>query len=308
MEGKAHRIIYGYYSVKWRYGVNSIEQLKGMSEEVIPEEFNSTMQGKIFCPRCATPLSRTPSVTNVSTNNITAHFKHLSSQKYPESANCVWRVSKSQGLKYTNEEEVKKAIESKDLVIVSGWRSEPPSNEKDTNKNGEYTKTAVEDENGPETAVPISRHSGKEYSAPSHVSTVMAFCKDFPENLKRGFFFPNSQYPMLLSDQLFPTIKLDKNLVSKETLFFGRIKEYRRLDRVHVIEIEAGDYYFKIYTKPEYDERKHIDATAVGRYLLFSAKPTWESGNSTISCKVYDWGAYSLLPRQYNKYIKQLEK
>ena len=174
--------------------------------------------------------------------------------------------------------------------------------------NGEYTKTAIEDENGSETLVPIGRHTGKEYSAPSNISTVMSLCKDFPENLRKGFYFPNSQYPMLLSDQLYPTIKISEDLPKKETLFFGKILEYRTLSFRHVIEISAGKYNFKIYTKPEHDERKHLDATSVGRYLIFSTSLYWESKNSTVACKIDDWGAYSVLPRKYNPYIQQLEK
>ncbi|TOD28809.1 hypothetical protein CGJ66_24360 [Vibrio parahaemolyticus] len=304
-KNRKHRILFAYHSKTWRYGHNDKEQLESMSERVIPEEYEPEMQGKIFCPRCATPLSRTPSDKSVTTNNVTAFYKHGSSKKYPEP--CLLRVSKPKGLKYVNEEEVKKAIESKDLIVVSGWKEEPPTGDDDLDVQGEYTKTAVEDSQGPETQVPIGRHNGKEYSVPSNLSTVMALCKDFPNNLKKGFYFPNSKYPMLLSDQLYATTKLSNDLTKKETLFFGKITEYRTLNFRHVIEIESGDYYFKIYTKPEHDKRKRLDATSVGRYLLFSTIPYWEVENSVLAAKIDLWGAYSVLPRKYDKYIRLLE-
>ncbi|PME09153.1 hypothetical protein BCV44_04625 [Vibrio cyclitrophicus] len=307
MEQRVHRIVFGYYSETWLYQVNTKEQLKPMSLAVTPEEFSQEMRRKVYCPECATPLTRTPADSSISTNSITAHFRHGSSKRYPESKNCNLRIKTPDGLKYVNEEDVKKAIEAKNLIVVSGWKQEPPTLDDDLREDGEYTKTAIEDELGPETLVPIGRHNGQEYSAPSHISTVMALCKDFPSNLNKGFYFPNSQYPMLLSDQLYPTRKISDDLPSKETLFFGVISEYRRLSFRHVVEVRSGDYTFKLYTKPEYNERKNLDATSVGRYILFSTKPYWESKQSIVAAKLYHWGAYSVLPRKYDSLIRQLE-
>lgn len=307
MEQRAHRIVFGYYSKTWIYQKNTKEQLPTMSTEITPEEFSIEMRRKVYCPKCATPLTRTPADSSITTNSITAHFRHGSSEKYIESKKCEWRVKTPEGLKYVNEEEVKKAIESKNLIVVSGWKQEPPAVGDDLSETGEYTKTAVEDESGPETLVPIGRHNGKEYSAPSNISTVMALCKDFPNNLCKGFYFPNSQYPMLLSDQLYPTIKISDDLPNKETLFFGVITEYRRLNFRHVVEVRSGDYTLKLYTKPEHDERKKLDATSVGRYILFSTKLSWETQHSVASAKLNDWGAYSVLPRKYDSIIRQLE-
>ena len=306
MEKNQHRIIYAYYSKIWKYRENDKKELERLSIEVIPEEFTEEMQRKIYCPICATPLSRTPALKNISKNNITAHFKHGSSEKYEESKNCKWRVHAPSGLNYKNEEEVKKAVESKELIIVSSWKSEPSSQNKDVGGNGDYTNTAIEDENGPETIVPIGRHNGSEYKLPSNVSTVMAFCKDFPQNLKKGFYFPNSQYSMLLSDQLYSSLKIKDNLPKRETLFFGKIVSFRRLNYRNVLTIKSGVDEFKIYTNPGFDERKRVDNTARGRYLLFAARPYWELEGSIAACKVLQWGAYSLLPTKYDKYLTPL--
>ncbi|MBV7300196.1 hypothetical protein [Enterovibrio paralichthyis] len=306
MDERKHRIVFGYYSVTWKYGINTLEELKGMSTEVVPEDFSMAMKGKIFCPKCASPLSRTPNITGVSANNITAHFKHKSSKLYPNSKSCIWRVKSPEGLNYVNEEEARKAIEDKNLIVVSGWREFPPSGTDDISEDDEYSKTAVEDEKGPDTEVPISRHRGKEFNTPSNITTVMALCKDFPDNLTKGFYFPNSQYPMLLSDQLYSTNKITDVLPRKETLFFGKIREYRKLSYRHVVELESGGNIFKLYTNPELDKRKRLDATCVGRYLIFSTLPYFE-GKNIPAAKIDLWGAYSVLPRKYDKFIRKLE-
>lgn len=306
MEKKNHRILYAYFSNVWKYGEHSKEQLKALSEEVTPEEFSELMKGNVFCPLCATPLSRTPSLDSVSSNNITAHFKHGSKKKYPSSNSCGWRVNAKPGLNYTNEESVVKAIENKELAIINAWKAFPPSDtDTDIDDSGEYNKTAIEDLDGPQTEVPIGRHNGASLHLPSNISTVMALCTNFPENLKRGFFFPNSQYPMLLSDQLYSTKKLTKDLPKKEALFFGKIIKFSHLNHRNVIEVESSNRALKVYSNKSFDLRKHISFSSRGRYLLFSAKIYLE-GDTIFACKLDNWGAYSLLPKKYEKYIKPL--
>lgn len=304
MEDKKHRIAYGYYSEKWVYKTHPKELLEEYSIEVVPEEFTEEMKGKIYCPICSTPLSRSPSISSVSKNNITAHFKHGDKEKYVESKHCGWRTPTGMGFKYSSEEEARQAVENKNLSIVSDWMKCPPSTKNDIDEAGEYNKTAIEDENGPDTELAIGRHRGERYLLPSKISTVMAVCREFPKNLKRGFYFPNSQQPMMLSDQLYSVTSVRNTLPTKETLFFGKIDAYYRITYRNVIHLitESG-VEFKIYTDPKYDERKRIDDSSVGRYLLFSASLYWESEGGIVACKVLKWGAYSLLPEKYEKYL-----
>ncbi|EKO3483264.1 hypothetical protein M0358_003377 [Vibrio fluvialis] len=308
MGPRKHRIVYAFYSENWFYGKGDLEKLKSCAEEVLPEAYKVEMKDKLFCPLCGTPLIRIPSNFEVTADNNTPHFRHGRTKKYPESRTCVWRVKKPVGLRYKNEEEVSKAIENKELIVVSGWAKEPPSNNSVNPDETQpvFVKDFIEDPNGETTEIPIGRHKGKTFNAPSHISTVMALTRNFPDNLRKGFFFPNSQYAMLLSDQLYPSVKLDSKLPSKETLFFGKISNYGRLTFRNFIEINTGKYILKIYTYPEYDERKKIDFTSIGRYILFSATLNWEVNNSIIQCKNLDWGAYSLLPREYDEYLKPL--
>lgn len=279
-----------------------------MSEEVEPEDFTEEMRDRIFCPRCATPLTRSPTIKNISSSSQVAHYKHRKKQLYPESENCEWRVFTKPGLSFTNEQEAQKAIDNQDLIVVSGWREEPPSSDTDKNAQGDFSPGAVEDQKGPETSLPINRHTGENINVPSRITTVMALCKNFPLNLAKGFYFPNSQYPMLLSDQLYPLQHIGEELPKKETLFFGKIKDYTKLTHRDMIELTAGIYTFRVYTYPRHNERKQLDATSIGRYLLFSATPYWENPNNIASVKIDHWGAFSLLPKKYDSYAKKIEK
>lgn len=304
MEEKKHRIVFAFYSEKWVYKKDNSKLLEEYSIEVVPEEFTKEMKKKIFCPLCATPLSRSPSITSVSKNNITAHFRHGDKAKYVESKGCSWRAPSVQGFKYESEEEAKQAVENEDLTIVREWMDSPPSSDKDTDETEEFNQTAIEDEEGPETEMSIGRHKGEIYKLPSKISTVMALCKEFPKNLRRGFYFPNSQFPMMLSDQLHSVERIKNSLPSNETLFFGKIKNYDRLDYRNMIFLQVKSLHkFKIYTDPLFDIRKRISEKSIGRYIIFSAKIYWENENSIVACKVLKWGAYSLLPSKYDKYM-----
>ena len=300
MEESNHRIAYALHMErKWVYGKDDKDVLERKGIPVTPEEFDLSMKGKIFCPICTTPLSRSPDMTSVSTNSRTAHFKHKPTySKVP----CRLKTKKKEGLSYKNEEEASKAIEDEALVIVSDWMSQPPSDDDDLDENGEFNQTAIEDEDGPDTEVVIGRHKGREFKLPSKISSVTALCRDFDKNLHRGYHFPDSKFPMLLFDMLFDTGRITENTDKKKRLFFGKIVGYRRLSKRNIIYIENEEFgEFKIYTWPRFDERKHIDGNSEGRYILFHSSLSWEGG--IPRCFVDNWGQYSLLPQKYEKHL-----
>ena len=300
MQESNHRIAYALHiKKKWVYGKDDKDVLDKKGIPVTPEEFEVSMKGQIFCPICNTPLSRSPDMASVSRNSRTAHFKHKPTySKIP----CPLKTEKKEGLSYKTEEEVSKAIEDEVLVIVSDWMSHPPSDDDNLDESGEFKQTAIEDEDGPETEVAIGRHQGREFKFPSRISSVTALCRDFNKNLHRGYHFPDSMFPMLLSDMLFDTDRITKKTDKKKRLFFGKIVSYRRLSKRNIIYIESKEFdEFKIYTWPRFDERKHIDGKSVGRYVLFHSSLAWEGTNPR--CFVDNWGQYSLLPKKYEKYL-----
>lgn len=305
MKEKKYRIVYAFYSESWIYGKSDPKLLDQQSTEITPEEFIEEMRGKIFCPLCKTPLTRSPRFAAISTNGITAHFKHGSKFKYHESFRCGWRTPATQGLSYESEEDLWQAIENKELAIVSEWMDSPPTEHDDINQHGEYNRTAIEDEQGPLSNVPIGRHRGKSIEFPSKISTVMALCRDFPENLKKGYFFPNSTFPMLLSDQIYSIEAISNELPTNETLFFGKITACGSLTYRNYITLQTEKLRVNIYTNRSFDERKKININAVGRYIMFWAKIEMNS-EYDFACKNLKWGAYSLLPEKYNKYLDSL--
>lgn len=306
MEKSNHRITYAFYmSDNWVYGESDKGLLAQKGISITPEEYEFLMKGKIFCPVCNTPLSRSPNVGAVSTNSRTAHFKHKPSySKIP----CRLKIKKKDGLFYKNEEEALKAIEDEELVIVSNWMSEPFRSD-EIQENGEFSQTAIESLDGPETEVAIGRHNGREFKLPSKIYTVTVVCRNFDENLHRGYCFPNTKFPMLLSEMLFDVDSIKKSTDKNGRLFFGKIVKYRELDTRNIIQIEIKDFSkFKVYTNPEYDKQKHIDNSSVGRYILFYSTLEWEQNEKVPRCFVYSWGQYSLLPTKYEKYLIRYKK
>jgi hypothetical protein len=296
-------ILFAYHSKDWKYGDDK-NDLKGSSNEITASEYEADMKGRIFCPLCATPIFRSPSDDALSANNITAHFKHFPKTKYVESAACDWRSKSKSGLKYTNEEQVNQAIEDKQLTVVSSWAMSPPDSGNDIDEKGEYSKTAIESEDGQETEMPIGRHTEGSFMVPSVIHTVMALCRNFPENLIKGFYFPGSQYPQLLSDKLFNVKSIKADIPSSEALYFGKISGFRGLNKRNVIEIECSNsVLLKIYTHKGYDLRKNIDSKCIGRFILFSATLYWENQDYILATKINDWGCYSLLPQKYEKFL-----
>ncbi len=300
-EGK-HRILYAYYSPTWQFNLADTNRLEAEALEVTPGEFTAEMKNHIFCPLCFTPLSRYPSLKNISSSGITAHFKHRDKEKYPESKTCDWRTDAKPGLFYKNEEEVKQAVENEALAVISGFAQSPPTEDDDLDENGEFNQCAIEDTEGKETQVPIGRHRGETCSVMGKFSTVMGLCRNFPKNLKKGFFLPGSRMPMLLSDLLYPTTNLDEQSGDSPWLFFGRITKFKKLDFRNAITIESNvSYPLKLYTAFDLDRRKHINENSVGRIIIFHKHLSW--GDSEYKGKEMGWGEYSLLPQKYENLL-----
>lgn len=304
MEENKHLIAFALHSNSWLYGVGSKEQLEAQSTQVLPEDFTAAMKGKVYCPVCTTPLSRTPDLKNITTNAITAHYKHKPSFSH---VNCRLKVQKKQGQLYKNEEQAKKAIENEELVIVSSWQLDPPVISDEDDKLKEYERTPVEDENGPETDVVIGRHNGEEFKLPSKIKNIGALCRNFDKNVHRAYILPESKNLRILRDALNPTSIVVDGFDKLPRLFFAKISNYRRLTYRNIIYVETPNFEeFKLYTYPKFDERKNIDSTKIGRYILFHSDIGWE-GVDTPKSFLDAWGQYGLLPEKYEKYLPKKE-
>lgn len=305
MEGANHRIAFAlYFKEKWNYGEDDEEILEKYGIPTTPEEFSINMKGKIYCPKCKTPLSRSPEVNNVTTNNRTAHYRHKPRYK---KVPCILKSVSKKGVSYRSEEEAKKAVEDGELVIVSDWMSQPPTMNIDIDDTGEFNQTAIEDSDGPDTDVPIGRHFGDEVKVPSKISSVAALCWNFDRNLHSAFYLPNSRYPMLLSDILCDVNRISKEKEPVDRLYFGRIIEFQRLNHRDAISVACEPFgTVKIYSWPALDERKRISEDSIGRYIVFAASIYWQGNNP--SYKMNDWGRYSLLPTKYEKNLELFKR
>ena len=133
----------------------------------------------------------------------------------------------------------------------------------------------------------------------------MALCRNFPLNLTKGFYFPGSQYPRLLSEKLHSVNNLLDNIPNMETLYFARLIDFSPLTSRNSLVFETEDECrVRLYTYKNFDERKGIDKNAVGRIILFSTLlSTRTSSPSDIDARALPWGAYSLLPVKYEKFL-----
>ncbi|MGX9732312.1 hypothetical protein ACWYXO_17030 [Janthinobacterium aestuarii] len=302
MEEKQHRIAFSYFLEDWIFNPDAIEFLKSTGEKVTPEEYRSEMKGAIFCPECATPLSRAPENGEVFTNSRTAHFRHKKTYKY---VTCSLRVSRATGLQYHSEEEVHRAIQNENLVLIGGWAEKPPESRDDEDLNDlEFKQTQIEDPDGPMTEMSLGRHTGKKILLPTKISSVLAICRNFDKNIHRAFYFPDSQYALHLRTALYDVNRLiSGSLPEKGNLYFGRIVGYRCLSKRNIIYLKVANFpEMKIYTHPDYDERKKIGNESLGRILLLYGILN-EKDEGVPRCKTDSWGQYSLLPVQYEKYL-----
>lgn len=300
----SRKIPYAMYSDNWSYDAENTAELSSNSSQVTPSEYdNESMRKKIFCPRCFTPLTRAPLEGLVSTNGISAFFKHLPSYNH---IRCLYRAKRGEGLNYNNEEEAREAIDNDLLVIVDRFLRDKPQQDNTTNSEA-YNDTLIEDANGPNTNALISRHEGEAYNLPSKVTTVRALCRKFPENLLKGYYLPDTQVALPLADLLNKV----ESLISeddKNKLYIGKItgsdhrgeKSDNNIRMTYLKFSKGGGYKdFCIKTIHSQQSQHGINDSTTGRYVIFYGKIT-ESGIG-LCVENLGYGELALLPERYNE-------
>ena len=121
------RLKYALYLEGWTFEQGDRSRLDRDGSIVMPLEYTKEMEGNIFCPACATNLTRVPKdPADHFSNSRKAHFRH---QKKYKDVKCDLRVKRSDGKKYDSYEEARKAIDDENLVIVSGFLQITPERE-----------------------------------------------------------------------------------------------------------------------------------------------------------------------------------
>ena len=302
-EESNQRIKFSYRLSGWSFENGNKNLLRDQADKVLPSEYTSEMEGEIFCPGCYTNLIRVPKDKEHFSNGRDAYFAHMG--KYQQ-VKCDLRAKRAEGKRYDSYEEAQKAIDDESLVIVSGFLQERP--EAPNDPAGEYDETPVEDENGPQSEVPISRHNGESFVLPSKITTVAGICRGFDNNLYKYYHFPDKKHAVRLVD-LLQNIKnvLDEDESPK--LYYGEIKrsycpaENPGPHNIRMTELISNaaiaDFYLK--ATEEISQRKGINDNSPGRIVIMYGKVT-ESGIG-LSIERLKWGEFALLPQQYNNLL-----
>jgi len=296
------RIKYAYYLAGWVYG-SSKSQLRQNAQKVIPSEYQKNMDGSLFCPECCTPLTRSPKEKDTFSNGRKACFVHYS--KY-SNVKCDLRTNKPEGNKFVDEEDVKEAIENELLVVVSGFMENEPQEPEITED--DYSQSQVDNIDGPETLVPLARHTNGSMSVPSKVTTIRGICRNFDENLYKYFHFPHQQHPLRLIDILIPVQHvLHANEFPK--IYYGKIihsynaGQIPRPSNIRMTELlshnSIHDFFFKQIEREA--AKKGISDTSEGRYIIMYGKV--EDSGMGLCIQHLNWGEFALLPEKYNSLL-----
>lgn len=293
-----NRIPHALFLKGWTFKVDDKTVLKENAEKVLVREYRPEMEGSIFCPECTANLFRSPKDKDVARNGRAAYFAHSRGTD----TDCGLRTKKAEGKKYLTEREAMQAIYDKELVIVSGFiKDKPLKIEKEAK---EYDASMVEDQEGPKTEVPISRHRGETFSLPSYFQTVRGLCSNFEDNLVKYFYLPDSQHAVQLLDLL---TNIENVTETNETprLYYGRIISSRsagpnphniRMTQLKYNSLgEYKDFYFK--ATDELQKEKGINDGSKDRVILIYGAVT-ESGLG-LSIENVGWGEFALLPEKY---------
>ncbi|UCZ75345.1 hypothetical protein LHK94_20545 [Dickeya zeae] len=293
------RIKFAFYHSNWEFDRDSVPELKANGKRVLPSEFTIEMRHHIFCPECATPLSRRPQNKDKATDGRNPSFAHLPSYS---NIYCSLRVKTAKGRQYNSEEEAKKAIANDQLAIVESFMKERP--ELPEGNNGVYDQNHIEDQDGEISEVPIGRHRGQSFKLPSTITSVAGMCRNFDQNYYKYYMLPGEKNAERL-DRLLTNINNVQSTTDAPKLYYAKILSSFSKPWDHSVRMtrlawnSAGkykDFYFKQNNK---DSLGHgVNEDSRGRILLMYGVVTV---NGVGLCIAHvGWGEFALLPEKYN--------
>jgi hypothetical protein len=298
----ANRINHALYAPNWIFDAdNRVRPQK--AEMVTPLEYVEDMADRLFCPECYTPISRSPKDKNYFSNGRSCCFTHRSTYR---DVYCSLRTPVADGKKYLSEEDAKQAIAHDQLAIVHSFmQGKPVAPDKPAEP---YDQSAVEEQDGPISAVPIGRHRGETFALPSKITTVAGLCRRFDVNLYKYLVLPGADVARKLSDLL-----IDIASVTEECdvprLYYGTILrswnagQFSRPENIRMTRLRAhpGIPDFTIKVRAGEQEEKGIDDESKGRVVLFWGEITANGVGLAVSKLA--WGEYALLPQKYQKLL-----
>ncbi|PWF22926.1 hypothetical protein [Corticimicrobacter populi] len=298
-----NRIKYALHLNNWSYEKGSRHDLLVNGQKITPIEFDESMSGNIFCPVCFTNLTRSPKNKSRFSNSRNACFMHLKSYCHIE---CNLRTPKSEGVKYETEELAAQAISNGELVVINSFMESHPLIPNDSA--APYKQSAIEDEHGPISLLPIARHKGKSFNLPSKITTIRAICTNFDDNLYRYYILPNQTHAQLLISSI-NNIEDITDVVETPKLYWGIIEKSfnagksKKRTNMRMTKLKSNpnivDFYLKDNEANQAD--KGISDESVGRIVIFWGK----IGVNGVGLCVerLKWGEYSLLAKKYENLL-----
>lgn len=299
-----NRIKYALHLVGWTYEHGDPNELISNAQKVLPSDFRPSMLGSLFCPGCKTNLSRSPKDKPNFSNARKACFIHLPSYSNIE---CDLRTPKPEGMRYPTEELALQAIANDQLAVINSFMTTPP--ERQTEANGPYDQSAVEDAQGPVSEIPISRHKSESFRLPSKITTVAGICRNFDTNLYKYYVFPGEVVASRLISSLTSVEQIEATS-NIPKLYWGEIISSRNAGinpkpsnlRMTKLRCHGSikDFYLKAVDGEQTE--KGIGDTSSGRIVLFWGRIA-ENGIG-LCVERPGWGEYCLLPKKYEHLLK----
>ncbi len=291
-------IDYALHLKGWRFETGDSDKLEKEAEKVYARDFDITMADHIFCPNCFTPITRRPLERDRSRDNKLAYYAHIPSYLHIP---CVRRTPPAQGELFPNEEIAREAIVRGDLIVFSGFSDEPQV------ANAEalpYAQGKIEDPEGPETEVAITRHVGDAFYVPGRHRTIMSICRNFDLNLGKYYQFPGQRQPSKLSSQLHDVLSVEGE-DNEQKLYFGEIVSVVLHKYMTVVWLRAGNRIkdFALPASMEQHRKRGITQDSVGSFVLFWGRV---SVYGIGYCARVHWGEYAVLPPRYIELIRKL--
>lgn len=307
MKETNRRIKFALYLEGWCFENGNKEILLKEAVKVVPSEYINEMQDSIFCPVCKTNLNRVPKDKDYTSNGRAAYFSHM--RKYSD-ITCDLRSVKPEGKYYDTYEDAQQAIDDENLVIVKGFLKTKP--ELPEGVAGEYDQTPVEDQDGPQSQVPISRHHGETFTLPSKITTVAGICRKFDDNLHKYYMFEHQKHPVMLSDLLHDVSTVNE-ISDSPKLYFGKVESTHHLGK-YKMPTNIRNTYLKNDKKNEgvadfilktmdKEQKAHgIGDDSVGRIVLVYGVVS--KNGSGLCFENLNWGEFALLPNKYNHLLE----
>lgn len=299
------RIPFAYHLAGWSPKNGDRNFLKASANKIAPGEYDAQMDGSIFCPECFTNLNRIPKLKDIFSNQREPFFAH---QQRWSQVKCDLRSNKPKGKRYDTWEEARKAVENKELVIVSGFIQDEPENLAPP-PNTDYVETPVEDLEGPPAKAPLPRHVGKDLELPSSITSVLGICRNFDVHALKYYQLPNYSLPMRLID-LLKDLRTVTETNETPRLYYAIVRSSNTMGQGHAenirmtwLECHPAIADFCIKTSNRIATRKGIGegVASKGRIVLIYGKVTVSGIGLTFNQPA--WGEYALLPSKYNQLL-----